>query len=209
MATNDPSTKKTKVTSKKKVSLKLTFEEATLLEFDEEHLEGFKAFLSNARLELPGFGRVAPSGFTIVEESADNSPAPIRVFSERLSEKSQVAPEPAETEKQYQPIRIATRCTNRANPTQYEGTINGQAFYFRYRHGFWSLIIYEAGGNGPYYVEGLAGSRQDGQMNENEVLTILRGCAHESINGRIPFKKRNQRFAIDDLYDAEHDRFNS
>jgi hypothetical protein len=178
---------------KKKLRLKLTFKEMSSLEFDEAQAESFRAFLTNTRLEVPGFGRIQPTEFSLEVESFDSRPA-MPIISQTLAREAQ--PGQMLHNGHHSPINITFRCINPANPTQYEGTINGRAFYFRYIHGFWSLIIYQIQQGRPYYVEGLAGSRDDCRMEENEVLAILRGCAHDCLTGLPAQENREQANAL-------------
>ena len=190
--------------AKKKFSLKLTFKEITALEFDETQVEALKAFLANTRIEVTGFGRVMPFEFSLEEESAGNVPS-TPVIRHTLAK--DIEAEHGTHAHYYAPINISAHCTNPANPTQYEGTINGRVFYFRYLHGFWSLIIYQVHQGRPYSVEGLAGSREDSKMDENEVLTILRGCAHDCLHGRHSFKSQGHPLDGEEHLHREQDSF--
>jgi hypothetical protein len=187
----------------RKLRLKLTFKETTSLEYNEEQIEAFKAFLTNARLEIPGFGRIFPTEFSLEEENLDNLTAARSVSQNNLKD---LQLDQTNNKGYYYPINIITRCTNPASPTQYEGTINGRAFYFRYVHGFWSLIIYQVQQGRPYYVEGLAGSRDDSRMEENEVLAILRGCAHDCLSSLLALKKYEQTSPVN-WFEIEQDSF--
>lgn len=187
----------------KKLRLRLTFKEITSLEFDEAQVEAFRAFLTNTRLEIPGFGRIKPSEFSLEAEGFDNRPSAL-IISQTLAR--EVQPGQMAHAANYSPINLTFHCINPANPTQYEGTINGRAFYFRYIHGFWSLIIYQLQQGHPYYVEGLAGSRDDCRMEENEVLTILRGCAHDCLTG-LPAQENLEQANALNWIETEQDSF--
>lgn len=72
-------------------------------------------------------------------------------------------------------MRIEAIQTCGACPTQYEGTIEGERFYFRYRHGFWSVRFHPTDEwNDEAWVDGdNLGDDLDGCMGYADVMDIL------------------------------------
>ena len=86
-------------------------------------------------------------------------------------------------------LDIQAACTCGACPTQYEGTVNGIEFYFRYRYGSWKFELYttQAEGTGAiedYIKSGNKGDSLSGVMDETEVMNIIQHCANEYFRGQ-------------------------